>query len=431
MKLEMVFSAGRLMGLAHDMPWMKKPDAPIKTYMNALCAYTDILQKECSEIMGLPFRISYLYNAYTEKDEIEFYNQHGRVHADNLFADSGGLQMVTLAKHGNRQISDADKMDVYRYQQEADFALCFDEIPAITIGSNPRSSAGDRYINPSLIESSAIATAQNINTQAKFFREHSARAKILHIIQGNSIDDMIRWADVGLHHIEDHERITGFAMADTCMGVGVLESIDMLLAFNRIQELTSHRYKRMHLLGIGAASRLTPLIAFLSSGLIDKDIAISFDSSSLTLSWIKGNFITYDGRYLLRERFVCQQAIKACYDEVYPFIRDYVDVSKQELLDFVLDCRMQAGALILGNNAVAPDEVKLAARIFLAISSMWQLKIICRDFRKIMDGESNHPALAFSRVSSYNDALKLRNDIISRLLSKRVPRVENTLDKFF
>ena len=435
MNLEMVFSAGRMMGLAKGIPWMTRPEAPVKPHMDALCAYIDILRNECSEIMGLPFQISQLYNAYTEKEEIEFYNEHERLHMDNIFADSGGLQMVTLGKHKNKTVTEEDKAKVYEYQQDADFAFCFDEIPAVTIGSNPRSNANDRYIDPSRIDSSSIATAQNINAQAKFFEDHDARAKIFHIIQGNSIDDMVRWADVGLQHIDNKDRLAGFAMADTCMGVGVLESVDMLLAFNRIQELTDHRYKRVHLLGIGSASRLTPLLAFLNSGLIDKDITISFDSSSLSLAWMHGIFLDYTGKHSLTERHKCAEAIKTCYNELFPFIESHTGADKQKLLDFILDSRMQYVKLILGANSNdnAPAPERNAARLFIVLSCLWQTKVLCSQFVDIINSKSkrNHPALAFSRVTSYNDALKLRNDIISRLPSKRVPRVENTLDKFF
>ena len=430
MKLEMVFSAPKMLGLGR-MGWRDDEPEAAQIYDRAICDYVDVLRQQCSDIMGMPFEISMLYNAYAEKEFMEFFTSRERLHMSNLFADSGGLQMVTLAKHGNKKITEEDRAKVYQYQQDADFAFCFDEIPAVTIGNNPRSSANDRYINTSLIDSSAIATAQNINTQAKFFDDHNARAKIFHIIQGNSIDDMVRWADVGLSHISNRERIAGFAMADTCLGIGVLESIDMLLAFNRIQELTAHQYKRMHLLGIGAASRLTPLIAFLNSGLIDKDVTISFDSSSISLTWMRGNFVDYSGRCNLSDRYECQRALTICYDELFPFIEKYTNADKHFLLEFVLDSRMQYGKCILTRNAQAAPAERLAARIFIVLSCLWQIKAICTKFVDILDGKSNHSALAFSNVSSYNDALKLRNDIISRLPSKRVPRVENTLDKFF
>ena len=50
--------------------------------------------------------IAMLFNAYTEKKFIDHIKDYERLHMDGIYADSGGLQMVTTGKTVTSEIKD-------------------------------------------------------------------------------------------------------------------------------------------------------------------------------------------------------------------------------------------------------------------------------------------------------------------------------------
>jgi len=74
------------------------------------------------------------------------------------------------------------------------------------------------------------------------------------IVQGNRWEDMVEWFDyiVGEIPASLQHRIAGIATADTCMGNGELESIEMLRAVRAIHDRYGPAYtNHVHLLGVG------------------------------------------------------------------------------------------------------------------------------------------------------------------------------------
>ena len=167
LKLSYVISAVGMMGIfapSGEEPWFPEYANTAKSLMNDLNKHIDLTCKN-----SLP-NVSMLYNAYTEEGFIPRFKTFDNFNAKSLYADSGGLQIVTAG----RQVSPEIKMDVYKKQAIADYAMCFDEIPLISVTKvrtrNERSNTRNKvFIEDNMIES-ALATGRNIKEQTTYFR---------------------------------------------------------------------------------------------------------------------------------------------------------------------------------------------------------------------------------------------------------------------
>jgi hypothetical protein len=235
--------------------------------------------------------VSVLYNAYTEKNHVREFERLNNLGADSVYADSGGLQIVTAGK----SITPEMKNEIYKTQTYSDYAMCFDVIPLSsrtkTRTRNERSNVGNKVFNDELLTQSAHATGDNVKAQATYFRKSGAKTKVIVIVQGNSADDMVNFFNGVISRLEpeDYENIGGMAVADTCIGNGELESIEMLRAAKRISEFCHPNIRRhLHVLGVGSISRMRPILYLLKSGYLNNFERVSYDSSSHTSTFQYG-----------------------------------------------------------------------------------------------------------------------------------------------
>lgn len=287
-QLDYVISACGMMGVFapdHATPWFplyKRATLSLMKSLNKRIAQT------CKNSKPL---VSALYNAYTEKGHIDHMNMLDNLGAHSVYADSGGLQIVTAGK----SITEDVKQQIYKTQTYADYAMCFDVIPlssvSLTRTRNERSNVGNKIFHSVNLDESADATANNIKSQVKFFRENNAKTKVIIIVQGNSSSDMINFFEriQNILSEEDYDNIGGLAIADTCMGNGELESIEMLIAAKKISEICHDNVKRhLHVLGVGSIARMRPIIYLLKSKYLDAFNRVSYDSSSHTSTFQYG-----------------------------------------------------------------------------------------------------------------------------------------------
>lgn len=287
-KLDYVISACGMMGVFtpdHAEPWFpvyKEATVSLmrslKTRIAETCTYTDPM-------------ISTLYNAYTEKNHVEEFKNLDNLGSDSVYADSGGLQIVTAGKSITSEI----KQEIYKTQTYADYAMCFDVIPlssvSLTRTRNERSNVGNKVFHSERLQESAEATGDNVKAQASYFRKVGASTKAVIIVQGNSADDMVEFFKGVTSKLEeaDYENIGGMAVADTCIGNGELESIEMLRAAKRISEFCHPNIRRhLHVLGVGSISRMRPILYLLKSGYLSNFERVSYDSSSHTSTFQYG-----------------------------------------------------------------------------------------------------------------------------------------------
>ena len=267
-------------------------------------------------------KISVLFNAYTETAFDSWLRKWGLFGFENLYADSGGLQVVTTGKVADEKL----KSQVYVTQSTSEFAMCFDEIPcqnmavekklfsdkehkiesaykkrhandpdlkdgALNTKSN-RSMTQNKFFFPERAEACARKTAQNIREQIETFARLNSDTKVFYIIQGNDVDDMVDWFRYGVQELDawhwDH--VGGLALADTCMGNGPQQTVQMLEAYHRIRHTFGEEYVKnhIHLLGVGSVRRLIPLVQMDKGGFLPSKLRVSFDSTTFSMSYVMG-----------------------------------------------------------------------------------------------------------------------------------------------
>jgi hypothetical protein len=224
---------------------------------------------------------SFLYNAFIEKEFGDFFYNVYRGHGvKQIYADSGGLQMITLGKTITPQL----KQDVYTNQGKySDCAMSFDEIPVSLVGTrSARSDTSNKYFDRQKFEWCARESGKNVRDQIETFIKMGSDAKPMFIAQGTDCDTYVRWVELALEEIpkELHERIGGVAMGAVALGTGTLEDCKRAFYYSQIPLAENNHH--LHLLGVGSLSRLVPILAMKESGAYHKDIWISYDSTTHT-----------------------------------------------------------------------------------------------------------------------------------------------------
>jgi len=287
-KLDYVISACGMMGVFtpdHEASWFPE-------YKNATISLMGSLKKRIAETCyNTNPLVSTLYNAYTEKNHVEEFKRLSNLGSESVYADSGGLQIVTAGK----SITDEIKNQIYKTQTYADYAMCFDVIPlssvSLTRTRNERSNVGNKIFHSVDHQKSAFATGDNIKAQTTYFRNVGAKTKVIIIVQGNNIQDMVDFYNNIASRLtdEDYANIGGMAIADTCMGNGELESIEMLCAAKKISQVCHPNVrKHLHVLGVGSIYRMRPILYLLKSGYLSEFERVSYDSSSHTSTFQYG-----------------------------------------------------------------------------------------------------------------------------------------------
>ena len=240
-----------------------------------------ILNDMWSNIRGkYDHEFSFLYNAYVEKHFGEvFHSAYRGKGIKQVYADSGGLQIVTLGK----TITPALKQQVYESQAKySDCAMSFDEIPVSIIGERAvRSDINSKYFDRTKFEWCARESGRNVRDQIQTFIKMNSNAKPMFIVQGGDCDTYIKWCELALEEIPEelHGHIGGVAMGSGGIGNGMLE--DCKRAFYYTQLPITEKVNHLHLLGIGSVTRMVPTLAMVKSGLCN-NTHISYDSTTHT-----------------------------------------------------------------------------------------------------------------------------------------------------
>lgn len=258
---------------------------------------------------------SLLYNAWAESNfGPRLSNFKESMH--QLHADSGGLQMVTLA-HKIPKGTDMNTLreEVYQDQSKwADVGMCFDEIPVITTGASDRNDTSNRYFDRANRHKYAKQTGENIKRQIEVFKATNSKCKPFMICQGGDLETYLEWIDTILETVpkEDHNRIGGVAMGGAALGTGRLEDIQKAFFASQVPVRDETGKLHLHILGVGAVSRMIPYLIFLQNGMYG-DVHISYDSTTHTRAVetglyymlgeiVNGHFIAGEGRTLKYDR---------------------------------------------------------------------------------------------------------------------------------
>jgi hypothetical protein len=388
-------------------------------------------------------KLSALYNAYTEEqhlDALKFYNNLG---LDSVYSDSGGLQIVTAGK----QVTSEIKAKIYQLQSYADYAMCFDIISLKSVTKkrtrNERSNVGNKLFIQDDHLAAGRATGLNIKEQIRAFRELGAKTKVVIIVQGNDKDDMVAFYNEieKVLDKDDWNYISGIAVADTCIGNGQLESVEMLraahaIALNAPDCVSNH----LHILGVGSISRMAPVIYLIRSGYLDKFKYISYDSSSHTSTFTYG-LLKLNGT-CTRLGDVRNHKTSEHFTNVYEMFEPYLKniVTKDVLLDILFGpgsekwsyATVKNRAIKSGknNHIVMAHLIKAIHTYFQIDNFMWNLDQVFLD-KKTYGIE----LMSLLNVKTEEDMIKwIRAQKGSNnISSKRITREEDhaTLDRFY
>lgn len=241
----------------------------------------DYAQQRC------PHDLSVLFNAFSERKFAEIFDVSFKGSVSSIFADSGGLQAITLGK----AIDDKMKSAVYALQAKySTRALGFDEIP-IERGSDKTIAITDvdsKLFSIDLLDSCIKKTRSNLLEQIDYFQQVNTSCKILPIIQGNCFETYEQWYTGLLANLNTSQWNTlgGVAFAMAAFGRGPQEETERVFIIEKIVKEFNH----LHLLGVGSINRLLPLLILKQNGLLSNITHISYDSTTHSSTITRGNY---------------------------------------------------------------------------------------------------------------------------------------------
>lgn len=453
-RLQYIFSAPAM--IRCQVEGQERKDRSIRDkYVSIIKNVNNHLNKFFTKNRAFPMDIAMLYNAYTEKRTGREIIEDDKLNFSSIYADSGGLQIVTAGK----KIEDSLKFQIYEDQSVADFAMCFDEIPTVTAtavvnsGSN-RSQVDNKKFEYERLEECARKTGRNIREQIETFIKLKSNTKVLFIVQGNCSKTMVEWFDYAQSELDAHhfDYIAGLALADTCMGNAGKQSIDMIIAYHLIRK--KHGVEKvknhMHLLGVGSILRLEPFLRLMESGFLPKELKVSFDSTSFSMSYFMGKFKDKNGASVNSKN---QQEITKYFSEVYDFYEFafFGHIEKEEYVEYFAS---HSNAVSKTLNDIDEDRRYIAkANIYMicAYNLIWFMKEIEEIMNYAPEKESIyrnviyqlHPMnrsksefgdfddIKIKSVETYEDLMEWYAKYQHLLTSRNIKKAETILDSHF
>lgn len=429
LNLEYVISACGMMGVFTNHVYDNHRDLLRQSLLELMQGVNESIKKKTKNTNPT---IAALFNGYTEASFTERFKELDNLGAAKLYADSGGLQIVTAGKSITTQI----KQDIYKTQTAADYAMCFDEIAlgsfSVTRTRNERSNVGNKIFKSSLHAEKGSETGRNIKEQIEAFKSLGAKTKVIPIIQGNNSDDMMVFYDRIVSELddEDYDYISGMAIADTCMGNGELESIEMLRGAKRITDVCHDNIKKhLHILGVGSISRMRPILFLTKSGYLNTFEKISYDSSSHTSTFDYG---------LLKVNGTCRALgsvrtpkAEAHFNNVYQLFHKFLSskVTEGEFLDIILGDgkRDWKYSTVKDLGIKLSDEKMIIAFLAKAIHTYYQIDNFITCIDGVLDEEiaKNQHIGALLRITDETIMKSWMNSAKSSVKSKRILREEN------
>jgi len=279
--------------------------------------------------------VSALFNAYTEEDCAR--NASNRftgmksIIGSNLYADSGGLQMVTL---GHDTITEAQRKKIYQTQMKyATHAMSFDEIPSIMIDKK-------KFYRPTKVYSCGQISGENLLEQYNYFNHYESNTKIVPIIQGWGKDDISLFTDGLMESVEpiwDKFDMIATGFSSTSIWETARKAID-IYSDNRLKGKFTNHY---HMLGMSGYKRIIPMLILLKSGLIKDMNTLSFDSSSISMTYVMGNVVKSTQDLIDNKKYnlgtVRTKEVEDYYQEIFDFWKDTPNFKYKDIND-LLEC---------------------------------------------------------------------------------------------
>ena len=399
----------------------KQEPAEYLKFRRTVVDAVNMLRKDVVNLIpGVSMDIDLLFNAYTEEKFGEHIRENESFGFSKLYADSGGLQIVTQGK----QVSDELKKSIYATQSVADFAMCFDEIPTRSIkpttgGGGSRSQVSDKMYFPTQSKECAIKTAHNINEQCRIISGLTDKSKVLYIIQGNTDQDMFEWFSHGVEVLDNFDTIGGLALADTCIGNGVLESVDMFIGYKRIYDAfgDSVAKKHIHLLGVGSVNRLMPTL-WVKDSMLHSDITVSFDSTSASMTYMMGKFVWPTGVTCKKQQW--GQYMSSVIEYFWPVLtKNFGDIDKAKFHDHIMKNIMSTA-----DTANKCEYGVHVGQAFVAITILYQILGFVSQLNQAMAQmqHSNGALSMLQNIKTHDDILHWKRQYSKYVSTARIQR---------
>ncbi len=232
--------------------------------------------------LGGHVEISGLFNAFTEEmfatrvDETGYDFQD--LFPDGMYADSGGLQVLTQGK----LIDEAMKKKIYSIQAKyANFAMSFDEMPF-------RMVDGQKVYLPDRVGICGTQAGENLKEQIEFFDSIDAKTKIFPIVQGLGLKDMSTYT-LNMLNVLNKKQLGKLE----CLAVGGIQSefelLERSVNIYKINGIPPKVRNHFHILGVTGFRKLMPVMIGARNGLMPGIKKLSFDSTTFTKSYLLGN----------------------------------------------------------------------------------------------------------------------------------------------
>ena len=263
--------------------------------------------------------ISILFNAFLEVGLGKLIKDIVKDNCE-LYADSGGLQIVTQGKVVTPDL----KQNIYSVQGEmSKYAMSFDQIPIITPeGRSGRNDTDNRFVDLENFERCAKQSGLNLKEQIDVFIENGYESKPFVIVHGYNLQSYQLWLDIILSQLTDEEiaHIGGIAVGAAALGQGELEDFERAFITANLKAPNNVK-NHVHLLGVGSVKRVLPFIALGSNGSIADEVLLSYDSTSHTSGMSMANFQV--GARLYSMSGTCENHNHGEYARIFNVLSDY------------------------------------------------------------------------------------------------------------
>lgn len=385
-----------------------------------------------------------LYNSYQEPKLglhlKELYSDACRA----FYADSGGLQIVTKGE----TITDELKKKIYENQASyAHYGMCFDEIPLKIVqhramsakkiiemaekgeqsSKSVRGDYSNRVFDIEGFEIAARKTGKNINHQIKVFESLKSKCKPIAIIHGKTFEHMQRWVEYMMEEIseENQGKLGGFAISSATSGVHTLHEFRKYFAFPRLPINFNESNKHFHILGVGAITRLMPLMYFLKQGDYD-GFTVSYDSSSHAQSNANGFYLNRLGKMTPFPREFCP-----LYEEIRRDMIDYfgVDMPMDTLKNDLITAPINSDDF--QRTAIAINTyIMCSVRNFMAC--LQDVYLGKRSIEEYVNKKDLTFYSAFNNVNTFKEFEKVETDLLRHLnIFETADDVPATLEHMF
>jgi hypothetical protein len=244
----------------------------------------NFLKSELKEI-----QISGLVNAYSETHFISRITESGHnvrslFPGGNVFADSGGLQQARMGE----KFTEETKRAIYLQQStSADLAFAFDELPHENVN-------GSMVYRPDRVGECGTQAGKNLKEQIEYFDEINAVTMPIGIVQGMGLDDGLGTYTRNMMGQLNQHQLSSLE----CWAIGgviwmnPVDTLQKTVQTYQIDGIPDKMRKHFHILGITGREKLIPQLIAAKNGLFPGIERLSFDSTTMTQSWLFGNIHT-------------------------------------------------------------------------------------------------------------------------------------------